>query len=425
MVIVIVGVSGSGKTTVGTMLAAAMKCPFLEGDSLHPKENIAKMSHGVPLTDADRGSWLAAIHARIIDSIQRGQDLVVACSALKQEYRRVLAKDALIVWVYLKGSPALIRARLKQRSNHFMKEDLLESQFDALEEPGDALVVNVSTPPNVIVEHILAQLRKVGHAGAAQTPDRPDVRIFADVNELSRQAAQAAVRTINDSVRRAGRCSLLLSGGNTPRTLYGLLASEFRSQIPWAHVHLFWGDERYVAPDDPDSNYRMAKETLLDHVPCPAGNVHPMPTHFASADEAARDYEKTLRSYFGTEWPQFDLCILGVGEEGHTASLFPGSSALGELTRWVVAVEAPAEPPLRLTLTLPALARAANTYVLVSGSAKAGALHNVLTGAPDPGAYPAAGVRLGDGTVIWWVDRTAAAQYTSMPRPLTSRSRRT
>jgi 6-phosphogluconolactonase len=426
MVIVIVGVSGSGKTTVGTMLAAAMKCPFLEGDSLHSKENIVKMSHGVPLTDTDRGSWLAAIHARILDSIQRGQDLVVACSALKQQYRRVLAKDAPIVWVYLKGSPAVIRARLKQRPNHFMKEDLLESQFDALEEPGDALVVNVSAPPNVIVEHILAKLRNVGSlAGAAQTPARPDVRIFADLNELSEQAAQAAFRTIIDSVRGAGRCSLLLSGGNTPRTLYGLLASEFRSQIPWAHVHLFWADERYVAPDDPYSNYRMARETLLDHVPCPAGNVHPMPTHFPSADEAARDYEKTLRNYFGTEWPQFDLSFLGVGEEGHTASLFPGSSALAELTRWVVAVEAPAGPPLRLTLTLPALTGALNTYVLVSGSAKAGALHHVLTGAPDPGAYPAAGVRLGDGTVIWWVDRTAAAQYTSMPRPLTSRSLRT
>jgi 6-phosphogluconolactonase len=123
----------------------------------------------------------------------------------------------------------------------------------------------------------------------------------------------------------------VLSGGNTPRTLYGLLASEFRDQIPWAHVHVFWGDERYVSPDDPDSNYRMAKETLLDHVPCPAGNVHPMPTNFPSADAAARDYENTLRNYFGTDWPHFDLSLLGLGEEGYTASLFPGSPALGEL----------------------------------------------------------------------------------------------
>jgi 6-phosphogluconolactonase len=246
--------------------------------------------------------------------------------------------------------------------------------------------------------------------------EEPDVRVFTDVNELSMQAGQAAVRTINESVRGAGRCSLVLSGGNTPRTLYGLLASEFRDQIPWAHVHVFWGDERYVGLDDPDSNYRMAKETLLDHVPCPAGNVHPMPTHFPSADAAARDYENTLRNYFSTDWPHFDLSLLGLGEEGHTASLFPGSSALGELARWVVAVETPADPPLRLTLTLPAITRAAHTYVLVAGSRKATALQHVLTGVPDPTTYPAAGVRLTEGTLIWWVDRGAAAQYTSMPR---------
>jgi 6-phosphogluconolactonase len=246
--------------------------------------------------------------------------------------------------------------------------------------------------------------------------EQPDVRVFADVNELSMQAGQAAARTINETVRGAGRCSLVLSGGNTPRTLYGLLGSEFRDQIPWAHVHVFWGDERYVSPDDPDSNYRIAKETLLDHVPCPAGNVHPMPTHFPSADAAARDYENTLRNYFSTDWPHFDLSLLGLGEEGHTASLFPGSSALGELTRWVVAVETPADPPLRLTLTLPAITRAAHTYVLVAGSRKATALQHVLTGVPDPTTYPAAGVRLTEGTLIWWVDRGAAAQYTSMPR---------
>ena len=238
--------------------------------------------------------------------------------------------------------------------------------------------------------------------------EKPDVRVFADVKELSMQAGQAAARTITEAVRGAGKCSLVLSGGNTPRTLYGLLASEFRDQIPWAHVHVFWGDERYVSPDDPDSNYRMAKETLLDHVPCPAGNVHPMPTDFPSADAAARDYENTLRNYFGTDWPHFDLSLLGLGEEGHTASLFPGSPALGELRRWVVAVETPADPPLRLTLTLPAITRAAQIYVLVAGSAKASALRHVLTGVPDPNVYPAAGVRSTKGRLTWWVDKSAA-----------------
>ncbi len=230
------------------------------------------------------------------------------------------------------------------------------------------------------------------------------------------QAGQAAVSAINESVRGTGRCSLVLSGGNTPRTLYGLLASKFRDQIPWAQVHVFWGDERYVSPGDPESNYRMAKETLLDRVPCPAGNVHPMPTHFPSPDAAARDYEKTLRTYFGTNWPHFDLSFLGIGEDGHTASLFPGSPALGEQTRWVVAVETPANPPVRLTLTLPALTRAASIYVLVTGSKKGSTLHHVLAGPPDPNTYPAAGVRLTEGTLIWWVDRAAAPLHTSMPR---------
>jgi 6-phosphogluconolactonase len=134
-----------------------------------------------------------------------------------------------------------------------------------------------------------------------------------------------------------------------------------------------------------------------------------MPTHFPSPDAAARDYERTLRSYFGTDSPRFDLILLGLGEEGHTASLFPGSPALGERTRWVVAVTADAQPPSRLTLTLPAITRAANIHVLVAGSTKARALHHVLTGTPDPNTYPAAGLRLTEGTLIWWVDREAGS----------------
>jgi gluconokinase len=161
MIVVVMGVSGSGKTTVGAMLAEAMQCPFLEGDSLHPKENIDKMSHGIPLTDADRAPWLAAIHARILEVFERGLDLVVGCSALKQQYRKLLAKDVPIAWVYLKGSPALIRARLQHRPDHFMKADLLASQFDALDEPSDALVVDISASPAAIVKHILSQLRQI------------------------------------------------------------------------------------------------------------------------------------------------------------------------------------------------------------------------------------------------------------------------
>ena len=238
---------------------------------------------------------------------------------------------------------------------------------------------------------------------------KPDLRVCADLADLSRRAAEAVVGTINDAVRTVGKCSIVLSGGSTPRTLYSLLASQFRAQIPWAHVHVFWGDERYVAPEDPRSNYRMAKEALLDHVPCPPANIHQMPTHFPSADVAARDYERTLRSHFVKDWPDFDLVLLGLGDDGHTASLFPGSLALAEKTRWVISAQVPAEPPLRLTLTLPALTRAASVYFLIAGSTKAEALQHVLDGPADWIKYPAAGVRLGTASVIWWVDRQAAA----------------
>ncbi len=162
MMIVVIGVSGSGKTTVGEMLADAIKCSFLEGDLLHPKKNIDKMSRGIPLTDSDRGSWLSAIHARMLDFFARGQDLVVACSALKQQYRRMLSNGIPITWVYLKGSPALIGSRLMQRTGHFMKVEMLASQFEALEEPHDAIVADISSPPKVIVEQILSQLRCTG-----------------------------------------------------------------------------------------------------------------------------------------------------------------------------------------------------------------------------------------------------------------------
>ena len=172
MIIVLMGVAGSGKTTVGTMLAEAMKCPFLEGDSLHSKENVDKMSDGIPLTDADRAPWLAAIRMRILERFERGLDLVVACSALKQQYRKVLAKDVPITWVYLKGSPALIRARLRARPNHFMKADMLASQFEALDEPSDALVVDISASPSTIVKQILSQVWRSRHTGVAQAPQQ-------------------------------------------------------------------------------------------------------------------------------------------------------------------------------------------------------------------------------------------------------------
>jgi 6-phosphogluconolactonase len=239
-------------------------------------------------------------------------------------------------------------------------------------------------------------------------PPEPDVRVCADARELSERAAAATADTIMDAVARRGRCALVFAGGHTPRGLYEQLASSHRDRIPWPQVDAFWGDERYVAHDAPASNYRMVRESLLDHVPLPAGNVHPMPTHAASPDAAAREYEATLRAELG-QAPTFDLLLLGLGDDGHTASLFPHSSALDERARWVAAVTGPVEPRTRLTLTLPLITAANRVFVLVSGRGKAPALAHALDPATRVAEYPAAALRAAGRKVTWWVDRDAAA----------------
>ena len=158
MIVVIMGVAGSGKTTVGQLLATELNFGFLDGDSLHPSENIEKMTHGIPLTDADRAPWLAAIHVRILESFGRGEGLVVACSALKQRYRDTLNTGAAITWVYLKGCEALIRERLQHRQHHFMRPQMLASQFADLEEPTDAIVIDNAVEPAVAVRQIVSAL---------------------------------------------------------------------------------------------------------------------------------------------------------------------------------------------------------------------------------------------------------------------------
>jgi gluconokinase len=159
--IVVMGVEGSGKTTIGKRLAEKMGWRFVDGDSLHPAANVEKMARGIPLTDEDRQPWLRAIHKLIVEEEKQGRDLIVACSALKQAYRNVLEAGTHIVWVYLKGSPELIRTRLEARRNHFAKSDLLMSQFRDLEEPQDAIVVDVAKTPDEIVAEIVRRVKDV------------------------------------------------------------------------------------------------------------------------------------------------------------------------------------------------------------------------------------------------------------------------
>jgi 6-phosphogluconolactonase len=239
-----------------------------------------------------------------------------------------------------------------------------------------------------------------------------DLRVAANLHELSVMAAAAMTEVIAAAINETGKCSLALSGGHTPREVYRLLGSRFRDQIAWDRVQLFWGDERYVPAHDPESNYRMARETLLDHVPCPESNIHPMPTQLPSPEAAAQDYERTLRNYFGADGPRFDLTLLGLGSDGHTASLFAGSPALKERERWVMSVRAETTPVSRLTLTLAALTQSADIFVLVSGANKAAALKTALSPTADADACPAAGLRLSRGEVIWWADRDAVRDLT-------------
>ncbi len=240
------------------------------------------------------------------------------------------------------------------------------------------------------------------------SPLKPDLRTFADVEALSQAIAQSLAGNIKTTVAGGNPFFLVLSGGRTPRALYRLLATKYRDEIPWAEVHLFWADERYVPPDDPRSNYRLVRETLLDRIAIPGKNVHPMPTDFSDPEDAARAYEKILANFFSPPWPHFHLVLLGLGADGHTASLFPGSPALEEKERWVVGVRGPAEPPLRLTLTLPVLIHSKQIYFLVAGAEKAPALRRTLAGAPDLTSCPAASVQSGHRAAVWWTDAAAA-----------------
>lgn len=235
----------------------------------------------------------------------------------------------------------------------------------------------------------------------------PQYRPFATPDELAHGVADWIVERAAQCRRRFSFC---LSGGETPKRLYELLAEPSRrARFPWERTHCFWGDERVVARDDPRSNFRMAWQALLRHVPVPAENIHAIPTGRTSAEAGAAEYEAALRRFYGAETlaperPLFDLTLLGLGVDGHIASLFPGSPALAETRRWVVAIAGEGAPG-RITLTYPALASSAAIAFVVVGERKRKAFAAARAGDP---ALPAARLRPA-GAVYWFADRAAAA----------------
>ncbi|MCG2784211.1 MAG: 6-phosphogluconolactonase [Anaerolineae bacterium] len=230
------------------------------------------------------------------------------------------------------------------------------------------------------------------------------ISVFPDPYLLVEHAAQLFAQ---QAVAARGRFSVALSGGSTPRALYERLASaEFSGRIPWRDIHLFWGDERCVPPDHADSNYRMTAESLLRRVPLPAENIHRIQGELAP-HEAAAHYEAGLRAFFGGA-PVFDLVLLGMGDDGHTASLFPDSPALAESARWAVAVEHTSPPPplvSRVTLTFGVFNAARRVVFLVTGAGKAQKLAEIRRGAD----LPAGRIRPPNGDLLWLVDEAAAA----------------
>jgi len=238
-----------------------------------------------------------------------------------------------------------------------------------------------------------------------------NVQVFDDPEQVAREAAGLFVRLSIEAISTRGSFSVALSGGSTPRRIYELLASDdYRTQVSWPGVHVFFGDERTVPPDHADSNYRMANETMLSLVPVPAKNVHRM-NGVGDAAASASEYESELRAFFGDlAWPRLDLVMLGMGDDGHTASLFPGSAALEEQQAWVVANWVEKFQTWRITLTAPAINAARRVLFLVTGAGKADRLREVLKGERDPARLPSQLIQPRDGTLEWLVDRAAAAK---------------
>ncbi len=244
-------------------------------------------------------------------------------------------------------------------------------------------------------------------------PSARSIEVFATAADLFHAAAEEFVSAGRAAIGAQGRFTVALSGGSTPKALYSLLAANYAT-FAWNRIFLFFGDERHVPPTDPESNYRMVNESLLTKIPIPAENVFRVPTENPDAVAAAADYEAQLRRFFAlkpAEFPRFDLILLGMGPDGHTASLFPDSAALGEPSHLVVANWVAKFSAHRITFTFPVLNRAAEVMFLASGADKADMLRQVLEGKNTP-PLPSQRVEPSDGKLLWMLDEAAAAKLT-------------
>ena len=236
------------------------------------------------------------------------------------------------------------------------------------------------------------------------------IEVFDSPELLGKAAAEFIIKLANESVAARGKFSISLSGGGTPEQLFVLLSSDnYKDQMPWAKIFVFWGDERYVPLNDSRSNAFVAKTLLLDKVNIPAANIFPIPVNLEPAAEAANAYEQTLKNFFGGGLPQFDLIMLGIGENAHTASLFPGTSVINEKKEWVSALYVDEVKMYRVTMTVPVINNARNVLFLAAGSSKAEVLRTILASPYQPEKYPAQLISPVNGNLFWFLDKKAAA----------------
>jgi 6-phosphogluconolactonase len=245
-----------------------------------------------------------------------------------------------------------------------------------------------------------------------------EIRILADGAAIAKRAAQEFVQAATSVVREKNSFNVALAGGSTPKALYSLLVNDpaLRSQVPWDKTHLFFGDERHVPPDHPDSNFRMATEAMISKSPLKPEQVTRIKAENPDADLAALEYEKTLRDFFNLkagDFPRFDLLLVGMGSEGHTLSLFPGTKALHADGRIAVRNWVGKLATDRITLTAPAASNSAEILFMVTGADKAPALKSVLEGPFEPDQLPAQSLHPKNGKLLWLVDAAAGSMLTS------------